>query len=102
MRQYKLSFALVFFWLPLVVCAFLNPGRNGGHAATFTAPKLLVLGLCGLLWIGYFAVNVRPGKLQSLACTKLEATWPTVGWAWFALALGLMALWWSIQNLLTH
>jgi hypothetical protein len=100
MRQYKLSFALLFFWFPLVVCAFLNPGRNGEYAATFTVPKLVALGLCGLLWIGYFVANLGPGKLQSLACTKSEATWPTVGWAWFALAGGLMNLWWSTVNLI--
>lgn len=100
MRQYKLSFAVAFFWLPLALCMFLNPGKNGGHVAAFTTWKLVLLLLCGVLWVGYFVANLWPGKLQSLACTREEATWSTVGWAWFALALGLMALWWSTENLI--
>lgn len=100
MRQYKLLFALSFFWLPLAICAFLNPGKNGGHVGTFSLPKLVLLGLSGLLFVGYFVANLWPGKLQSLACTKIDATWSTVGWAWLALAMGLLALWWSAENLI--
>lgn len=100
MRQYKLSIALVFFWLPLAICAFLNPGKNGGHVGTFSLPKLVLLGLSGLLLVGYFVANLWPGKLQSLACTKIDAAWSTVGWALLALAMGLLALWWSAENLI--
>lgn len=100
MRQYKLSFALVFFWLPLAICALLNPGKNGGHVGTFSLQKLVLLGLSGLLLIGYFLANLWPGKLQSLACTRAEATWSTIGWAWLALVMGFLALWWSTENLI--
>jgi hypothetical protein len=100
MRQYKLSFALVFFWIPIAICAFLNPGKNGGYVGAFSLPKLVLLGLSGLLLVGYFVANLWTGKLQSLACTKNDATWSTVGWAWLALALGLLALWWSAENLI--
>lgn len=99
MRQYKLSFALVFFWFPLAICAFLNPGKNGGHVRTFSLAKLVLLGLSGLLLVGYFLANLWPGKLQSFACTKIDATRSTVAWAWLALAMGLLALWWSAENL---
>ena len=100
MRQYKLSFAMIFIWLPLAIGAFLDPGRSGGHVAAFTLPKLQPLLLCGLLFVGYFVANLWSGKLQSLACTKIEATWSTIRWASLALAMGLLSLWWSTENLI--
>ena len=100
MRQYKMWFALTFFWAPVVVALLLNPGRNGGHLPSFGSAQLVLLGLCGLLMAVYFLANVGPARFQALCCKADEALWSTVGQAWFSLALGLMAVWWAVTGLL--
>lgn len=102
MRQYKTWFALSFFWAPLVVALFLNPGRNGSHLPSFGYAQLALLGFCGLLMVAYFLANVGEGRFQAVCCKRNEASWSTVGQAWFSLAIGLMALWWAATNLLNR
>ncbi|WP_430390168.1 hypothetical protein [Dyella sp. 20L07] len=102
MRQYKTWFALSFFWVPLIMALTLNPGRNGSYVPSFGSPKLVLLGICGLLMVVYFLANVGTGRLQAACCKRDEASWSTVGQAWFSLALGLLALWWSATSLLNH
>jgi hypothetical protein len=100
MRQYKTWFALTFFWAPLVVALLLNPGRNGSHLPSFGSVQLALLGLCGLLMVVYFLANVGVERFQAAFCKRDEASWSTVGQAWLALAVGLMAVWWSATTLL--
>ena len=102
MRQYKTWFALSFFWAPLIVELILNPGRNGSYLPSFGSAQLSLLGICGFLMIFYFLANVAPGRFQALCCRPEEAPWSTVAQAWFSLALGLMAVWWSATSLLNR
>lgn len=102
MRKYKTWFALSFFWVPLIVALLLNPGRNGSYLSSFGSPQLVLLGFCGLLMVVYFLANVIGRRFQTACCESDEASWPTIGQAWFSLAIGLMALWWSATSLLNR
>lgn len=102
MRQYKTWFALSFFWVPLIVALLLNPGRNGSHLASLGSPQIALLGFCGLLMVFYFLANVSAERFRVACCKRDEASWPTVGQAWFSLALGLLAVWWSATSLLNR
>ncbi len=102
MRQYKLWFALSFFWSPLMVGLLLNPGSNGNHLPSFGSRQLALLGFCGLLMVFCFLANLSAGRLQAACCKREEASWSTVRQAWFSLALGLMAVWWSATSLLNR
>lgn len=79
----------------------LNPGRNGGHLPSFGHLQLTMFGICGLLMVTYFLANLGFGRFQALCCKSDEASWSTVGQAWFSMVVGLITVWWSATSLLS-
>lgn len=100
MRQYKAWFNFLFFWAPMAVVLLLNLGHYSGHLPSFGISQLALFGLCGFLMVAYFLANLGSLRFQAFCCKHDEASWPTVGQAWFSLVLGLMTIWHSAIGLL--
>jgi len=99
MKQFKPWFIVAFLWLPLAFSLLLNPGRSGSNIPSFNAAELSALGFFGLLMVASFFVNALPTPARSYACTSQDATWRTVGTAWFAFVLGLFEIYYAAAGL---
>jgi len=50
----------------------------------------------------YFLANVGVERFQAVCCKRDGASWSTVWQAWFSLAPGMVAIWWSATSLLNR
>lgn len=99
MRKFRTWVTVSFFWLPLVVVLFLNPGRNGSNVAQLSLGALWLLTACGLMLGAYGLAGFFQPRAFGFAFSSAQmATLRLLGMV-FALLLGAIAVYQGCQGL---